>query len=773
MVTRDRGQFDKAMETAVDAAWHGKWEEAIGAYERVLDGSPDDLDALTGLGVAYSNVGRRQEALGVYRRASELAPDDPVLLERVARGLEELGRDEEAAKFYVACGNAYSLQQKPEAPQLAADRWTAAVRLCPDSVEGHVQLLNHYHRESQIDAAVEECLALGRIYADRGRVDHAERICQYAVRLSPGDPRVDAALDELGYGSAPEVQPAPASESEGEPAVDAGSVDAQVLQISVSPEEASRRALGESRDTSVRRARAALAEIILQDPSASTSGAERARIRIINARISRALYLHTQGETEQAIAAYEEAIEAGGDDPAVHFILGLLYQDRRRLDEAVSRLAGAAPDPAYAFHSHLAIGECLHALGKLEEAAHHFAEVLRHLDLATAGAEHAEDLADLYAHYAQRYLSTRNQDGAREFTEAVAGFLDGGEWEEKAKAVRQRLGVLSRERPVVGLAEVLGVRHAERIIDYIAKSQEYVARGLLYAAMETCHVALHFAPNHLALHRQLAEVLVEMGRMDQAVDSFATIADTYAVRGATRHAVGVYERALGFAPMDTSARGRLIRLLVDVGDTDRALMHYVLLADSYYRLAQMEQARQVYQEALRLAPQADKEGVWTGRILHRIGDIDIQRVDWKRAIAVYERLRSLALDDEKARLSLIELYYRVGQAQQAVQVLDELLEFYQREDRTDRLFAVLDDSVDRWPDSMPLRARVAHAHLDWGHTDQALKHLGALAELQLGAGQGAQAATTVRAILALSPPDVDEYRTLLEKIETGQPVDLP
>jgi tetratricopeptide (TPR) repeat protein len=211
-------------------------------------------------------------------------------------------------------------------------------------------------------------------------------------------------------------------------------------------------------------------------------------------------------------------------------------------------------------------------------------------------------------------------------------------------------------------------------------------------------------------------------------------------------------------------RSKLIDLLISHGEIDQALDNYVILADSFYHLAQMDQARDVYREALRLAPRVDQERDWMVRILHRIGDINMQRVDWKRAISVYEQILDLAPSDERARLTLMELYYRLDQPQKAVQELDELLRIYREEERSERLFAVLNDVVDRWPDAIPLRARLAQAYLDAGHTTEALEHLDQLGELQLNAGQEAQAKATIRAIIALQPDNTDEYRLLLRQI---------
>ena len=296
-------------------------------------------------------------------------------------------------------------------------------------------------------------------------------------------------------------------------------------------------------------------------------------------------------------------------------------------------------------------------------------------------------------------------------------------------------------------------------------SQEYARRGLFYTAMEECHFALEATPNYLPIHRQLAEVSLAMGKVEEAVEKLVVVADTYHVRQAARQAAALYERALRLAPMNTGVRVRLIDMLISHGKIDRALEHYLILADSYYHLAQMDRAREVYQEALRLAPRGDEGRDWTVRILHKIGDIDMQRVDWRRALSVYERIRDLAPRDERARLSLIELYYRLGQPQRALRELDDLLQVYRDAEKDERVVAVLDDLVERWPDRIPLRARIAQVYLDAGRTDQALEHLNKLGDLQLDAGKTQEAKATVEAIIALSPPDVEDYRQLLSELE--------
>ncbi len=189
-----------------------------------------------------------------------------------------------------------------------------------------------------------------------------------------------------------------------------------------------------------------------------------------------------------------------------------------------------------------------------------------------------------------------------------------------------------------------------------------------------------------------------------------------------------------------------------------------MLADGYYHLAQMDQAREVYQEALELAARSDAGPRWTVRILHEMGDIDMQRVDWKRAIRVYERIRDTAPDDERARLTLVELYYRFNQPKLAIDELDGLLGTYRKSGDLERVLLVLEHAVQKRPDSIALRARLAQAYLNAGDAEKALEHLDKLGELQLEAGRHDDMKATVRAIIALHPPNVAEYQDLLNRL---------
>ena len=519
-------------------------------------------------------------------------------------------------------------------------------------------------------------------------------------------------------------------------------------------------------DITRQRALTDLAESFFEEESASALPAETdylAKAKI-DGQLGRAMDFQTRGKIDAAISAYEKVLEAGSLQPAVHFNLGLLYQEKLHFDEAIDQFERSVTHPEYGLGSHFALGECYRALGRINDALEHFVEVLKIVDLATVRREQVDDLTQLYEHLADGYIAQGNQAQALEFTSSLVGFLSEHGWEDKIVQARRRLDALSEEGPTLSLAEMLEVQDSERILEAVALSQEYVMRDMLHAALEECYYALGRAPSYLPIHRQIAQVLLAMEDTEAATAKYVVIADTYRTRGTLHQAKAMFQHALKLSPMNTTVRRKLIDTLVSHGEIDEALENYLILASSHYQLAQMEKALEVYQEALRLAPRGSGSRQWSVRILHSIGDIDMQRVDWRRAISVYEQIRQLDPDDERACLALFELPYRLNRLDLAMGELDPLLAAYTESGKNDRIFAILEHAVQEHPEDIPLLTRLAQAYLDSGHIEQALKHLDLLGDLQIESERYEDALTTIQAIIALNPPDAAAFRELLDQL---------
>jgi tetratricopeptide (TPR) repeat protein len=208
----------------------------------------------------------------------------------------------------------------------------------------------------------------------------------------------------------------------------------------------------------------------------------------------------------------------------------------------------------------------------------------------------------------------------------------------------------------------------------------------------------------------------------------------------------------------------MIDLLVNQGNIEQALEQYMSLADDYYQLAQIDKALEKFNEALYLAARTSNEQAWKVQILHKIGDINMQRVDWQRATAAYEEIKALSPDDEQARTYLFDLYQKQGQIHKALAELRELVRYHEARNQPQKALSILKDAIQLRPKEMSLRALLARLYTQQGMKREAIAELDALGEMQLEAGLRDEAIQTVKQIIALEPANVEAYRQLLDHI---------
>ncbi len=163
--------------------------------------------------------------------------------------------------------------------------------------------------------------------------------------------------------------------------------------------------------------------------------------------------------------------------------------------------------------------------------------------------------------------------------------------------------------------------------------------------------------------------------------NITTVAAAYSVRGEAAQSAKMLRRVVQLAPMDMTVRTKLIDQLVARGQVDDAIREYLELADIHYRLAELDDARKTYTKALRFVQQANADRSWNIHILQRMADIDMQKLDWKQAVRVFEQIRTLRPDDEGVRKNLIELNLRLGQPAQAYAELENYLAYLQAGNR--------------------------------------------------------------------------------------------
>jgi tetratricopeptide (TPR) repeat protein len=224
-------------------------------------------------------------------------------------------------------------------------------------------------------------------------------------------------------------------------------------------------------------------------------------------------------------------------------------------------------------------------------------------------------------------------------------------------------------------------------------------------------------------------------------------------------------RVVQLAPMDMSARSKLIDQLVARGQVDDAIREYLDLADTYYRLAELDMARKTYTTALRYVQQANADRSWNVHILQRMADIDMQKLDWKQAIRVYEQIRTLRPDDAGIRKNLIELALRLGQPAQANAELDNYLMYLQTSNRDGQGIAFIEGLIQERPDDNVLHRALAQQYQQAGRLEEAVAELDSVAESFLNAGRKEESMMIINQILLMSPPNAEQYRQLLMQLQ--------
>jgi tetratricopeptide (TPR) repeat protein len=737
-VAGNRQVFEQAMRRGTNYAWDRQWNKAIVEYERAIAEFPDEAPAYAALGQALVYAGRTQKALEVYQRAARLTPDDPSALERVAELQEQLGDTAGAVRTWLHTADIHLGQRSVDA---SIQVWQHTLELAPDTIAARERLAKAYAGMDQTRKAIYQYLTLAAVHQRKGESDAANAACQKALELDPRNSDVLTALEALQQDRA-------LSEILEDRSI---SISYTALEVDVEGEGGAASPVERTRE----KALTELAGALLEDDS--LGGME------LTAALLQGIDLQTRGDVEAALESYERAVRAGVQHPAARFNLGLLYQETLRFEEATGQFERIVDDPEYGLGARFALGECLRALGRLDEAAVHFIEVLKQLDLSTIGAENADELAEAYDAVSRRYGRTAKRDVVAAFVNALVEFLSGDKWEERLIKSRQQLGRLGSVR-VISLAEILALPDAERILASMVRSQEYFEQGMLRSASEECLWALDRAPDYLPLHLHLARLFMQGNQVGMATEKYLRVADTYAARGELDQSRSLYEQVLRVAPMNFDVRQKLITLLKQYNAIERALEHQLALADAYYELAQIEASREQYNEALRLASRLADGKAWTAQILHRLGDIDLQRLDWRSAIQVYLRLKSSVPEDDKARQRLVELYFNLERRAEATAELDELIGLYRRRGNLAKAREVLEGLTETHPDELELHKRAAQLGVETGNKERAITHLDAMGELQLQLGHVQEAVATIKAIIALGPENVDAYRQLLEQI---------
>lgn len=770
--------FEESMSLGHSAAWDQQWDRAIEFYRKALAEFPENSTALTSLGLALFETGRMDEALNIYQQAMSSSPDDPIPAEKCAEIHESMGDAHQAIELREAAADLYVRQRNVDK---AIENWSHSARLDPGNIAVRSRLALTFERLGRKREAAHEYLSVASILQQNHKIERAVETAQMALRLQPSDAEARSALRALREG-VPLPPPTPPRGRTGPLRItDAEAIfkpDTTQTSIETKTE------LDDPELAAQDQALTMLAGMLFEESSDDDEGgSSRGDGRGVTGRLTqlrdslggskkyqslgKAIDLQTRGNKRQAAKEFKRAIDSGIDHPAAHYNLGLLLKELHDYDGARQHLMVAVGHPELALGANLALGRITKSKGNLPDAARYLLQALRLADSLSVGEGKSTQLNELY----DRVLATLSEGDEEELSNIVEntlGFLSGPEWLHRIKIAREQLDGQATGPAVRPIAEMMAEGRTDRVVHALERIDHLLGQGYHFSAMEEALLALEYAPSYMGLHLRIAEILLQTGRKEIGIDKLHAIAETHRVRGETIQATKIYNRMLKLSPVNINARDRLIMLLTQQDRIEEALKEYIELANIYRQLAEINAARKTLAEALQMAQLNAVETEWLITILRELADIDIARLDWRRALIVYEQIRKINPSDDETQVQVIDLNLRLGQEDGAAEALDHYLQQLVSVDRGAEILPMLEEWTREYPGKQALHSRLAEAYKAVGRKADAIAQYDALGEIQLDAGQVREAIRTIKTILNMNPPDLEGYKELLKNLESGR-----
>ena len=762
--------FQKAMNEGHSAAWDQEWAKAVSAYRRALQESPDNPKALSSLALALYQSGEIEEALQIYMNVAKLSPDDPIPMEKVAQLSERLGNLKNAMDAAIRAGDLF-LQQRDA--DKALENWVRVTNLNPEHAIARSRLAQVHEKLGHTQQAVIEYLALASIIQRAGNAEKSKEMVDKAQSLSPNSSEVKQAQTLLKTG---QLLPKPIRGKGGTGPIRMSQVkqlqEPQKAASGLDPiTEARQKALTQlaellfefSDDSPAAQERRGLSAIMKGTGGISMQQSEQTKVVL---HLGQAIDAQSKGKETQAAEEMEAALEANFKHPALYFNLGLLRFKGERFESAQRFLQNAVKHHDYALGTRLLLGQMLVKKADFHNASLEYLEALKLADSMTVPTDKVDDIRQQYEPIIEAQMNEKDDIVLRKICENIDRLLTHPDWREQLHKTRDQMPKQDGEM-LAPLADVILQAQSSSVLESMNRINQLARIGTLRSAMDEAYDAVMHAPTYLPLHTLMGDLLVQENRPADAIAKYSVVAQSYSARGEVLQASKLLRRIIQLSPMDLGARNRLIDQLIARGQVDDAVHEYLELAAIHYRLAELDMARKTFTIALRLVQQGNASRDWNTHILQRMADIDLQRLDWKQALRVYEQIRTLAPDDDSARKNIIELNLRMAQPDKALSELENYINHLESQNKGELAITFLEELV-KDHDDQPLLKRTLAAQLhQMGRTSEAVPLLDVLGEILVERGDREGAIDVINQIVLMNPHNVEDYRQLLKQLRGG------
>lgn len=766
--------FNKAMNEGHSAAWDQAWETATFFYKAALEEFPDNPKALNSLGLALFELQQFDESLVVYQHAARFSPTDPLPLERIAQISERLGQIKIAVQAAMQAATLYINQKNVEK---AIENWLRVTQISPENTQAHSNLAMVHAKLGHNPQAVQEFLALASLLQRAGNVEKAGEMIARCLDLMPNNPEAREAANLLKSG---QLLPPPMRPKGGTGPLRMASI--RQLEAP-EPKDSGLDPISEARHKALTKLAELLFEFTSDDDEKNSSERrgmkaimrgtgplllEKGDSALILLHLGQAIDAQTHDKDSEATEELEKALDAGFSDSALYYDLGMLRAQGNRLESALRYLEHSVKHSDYALGTRLLMGKTMLKMGRKNEACIQYLEALKIADSMVVEPDQADTIRQLYDPLIEAQMQQTEETDQEKVCDVIEELLNKPDWRAQVIKGRAQLPESGETSMPLPLAEILTQTKSSQVIEAMSNVHKMIHAGQFRSAMEEAYYCLQYAPTYLPLHTLISEILIEDDRIPEAIAKLSVVAHAYGVRGESAQATKILRDVIQLSPMDMSLRNRLIDQLVARGQAEEALTEYLELADLHYRQAELGIARKTFTTALRLCQQTNVSSDWNVRILKSMADIDMQHLDWRQACRIYEQLRTIRPADMTIRKCIIDLNIRLGQPGQAYAEIDNFVANLESIGLRADAIPFLEDLLEEYPKQAILRNYLAEEYRQAGRVEDAIVQLDSLGEICLDAGDSQAAIQAMVSIVALNPPNVNQYLAVIRKLKEEQ-----
>ena len=218
-------------------------------------------------------------------------------------------------------------------------------------------------------------------------------------------------------------------------------------------------------------------------------------------------------------------------------------------------------------------------------------------------------------------------------------------------------------------------------------AEKYVLQGKIPAAIDEYRKVVEADPADLTTINTLGDLFVRAGRIQDAIQNFSRIADSYRETGFTLKAIAMLKKISKLDPTNVETAMKLANLYSQQGLLVEARQQYLQVADSYARAGQTRKALEAYQKIADLDPANTSVRMKLGDIYAREGMVDqahealimagaefLRKGDSEQALNANLKAISINPDSRQALTAIASIYTQRGQADRAINLLCDAFE---------------------------------------------------------------------------------------------------